>query len=162
MTAQATYDDANLILRLYELRREEKLRQAREWFAANCVASTLEELQRIAPPGSLENAYIRMVTSYWEMAASFVTSGVLNEELFFQNSGEMLFVWERIRLVVPAFREFTRNPHAYYNLEKVGNLYIKWMKANGPEAYSAYQEMVRTAGAGSPPAAEPAGAKTSA
>jgi len=162
MTAQATYDDANLILRLYELRREEKLRQAREWFAANCVASTLEELQRIAPSGSRENAYVRMVTSYWEMAASLVTSGVLNQELFFQSNGELLFVWERIRLVVPAFREFNKNPHAYHNLEKVANLYIGWMEANGPEAYSAFQRMVRTAGAGERPAAQAGAAKTGA
>ena len=49
-TQQATYEDANLVLRLYELRREEKLRTARAWFAANFQASTVEDMQRIAPP----------------------------------------------------------------------------------------------------------------
>ncbi len=147
MPIQATYDDANLILRLYELRREEKLRKAREWFAANCAASSLEELQRLAPPGSQENAYMRMVTSYWEMAASFVTSGVLNQELFFQSNGELLFVWERMREVVPQLRAFSKNPHAYHNLEIVGNAFIKYMEANGPEAYSSFQAMIRNAAA---------------
>ena len=146
MPTQATYDDANLILRLYELRREEKLRKAREWFAAHCVASSLEELQSVAPPGSQENAYMRMVTSYWEMTASFVTAGVLNQELFFQSAGELLFVWERIREVVPQLRAFMKNPHAYHNLEIVGNAFIKYMESHGPEAYANFQAMVRSSG----------------
>src|SRR5882762_4591518 len=82
----ATYDDANLLLRLYELRREDKLRQARDWFNKNFHANNLEELSKICPQGSQEHAYFRMVLGYWEMAASFVTSGVLQRELFMQNS----------------------------------------------------------------------------
>jgi hypothetical protein len=140
---QATYEDANLVLRLYELRREEKLRAARAWFAANFKASTVEDMVRIAPPGSQENAYVRMVASYWEMVAAFVTSGVLNQELFFQTNGEMLFVWERLREVVPSFRESTKNPNSWHNLEIVGNSFIKWMQSHGPEAYPAFQAMVK-------------------
>jgi hypothetical protein len=149
MPQQATFDDANLILRLFELRREEKMRQAREWFGANCAAKSLEDLQRIAPMGSKENAYFRMVVSYWEMAASFVTSGVLNPELFFQSNGELLFVWERVRALAPEFRAFLKNPHAWSNMEAVANQYIKWMEANGPEAYRAFQAMVGTVAAAS-------------
>ena len=147
MPIQATYDDANLILRLYELRRDEKLRKAREWFATNFVASSEEDILRIAPPGSQENAYMRMVISYWEMVASFVTSGVLNQDLYFQSGGELLFVWEQLREVVPAHRAFTKNPHAYHNLEIVGNAFIKWMQGNGPDAYPSFQAMVRGAAA---------------
>ena len=110
MPNQATYDDANLILRLYELRREEKLRRAREWFGANFHAATLEDVNRIAPQGSEENAYMRMVISYWDMAASFVVSGILNQELFFKTNGECLFVWERVRHLAPAIRAMTKNP----------------------------------------------------
>jgi hypothetical protein len=142
-TQQATYDDANLVLRLYELRREEKLRAARAWFAANFQASTVEDMQRIAPPGSQENAYVRMVASYWEMAAAFITSGVLNQDLFFQTNGEMLFVWERLREIVPSYREFSKNPRSWHNLEVVGNAFIKWMESHGPEAYPAFQAMVK-------------------
>jgi hypothetical protein len=148
MPTQATYDDANLILRLYELRREEKLRKARAWFAASFHAASLEDVQRIAPPGSEENAYFRMVVSYWEMAAALVTSGVLNQDLFFETSGELLFVWERVRELVPAFRAMTKNPNAWHNLEIVGNAFIKHAEANGPEAYPAFQAMVRGAGTG--------------
>jgi len=148
MATQATYDDANLILRLYELRREEKLRQARDWFAQNFAATSVEEVQKIAPMGSKENAYVRMVMGYWEMAASFVTAGVLNQELFFESSGEMLFVWERLRDVIPQWRAFIKNPGGFKNLETVGNAYIKWFAAKGPEAYPAFQAMVKGIAAG--------------
>jgi hypothetical protein len=147
-STQATYDDANLILRLYELRRDEKLRQAREWFAANFTAPTTDDLQRLAPPGSKENTYMRMVVSYWEMAASFVTAGVLNQDLFFQSNGEMLVVWERVRDVIPGIRALTKNPNSFRNLEIVGNAYVKWMQSNGPEAYAGFQAMLRSMPAG--------------
>lgn len=150
MPTQATYDDANLVLRLYELRREEKLRKAREWFSANFSAASVEDIQRIAPPGSQENAYFRMVVSYWEMVAALVTSGVLNQDLFFQTNGELLFVWERLRGVLPGHRAMTKNPNTWRNLETAGNAFIKWMESNGPEAYPAFQAMVRGAAARRP------------
>jgi hypothetical protein len=145
MPVQATYDDANLILRLFELRREAKMREARAWFVANVSASTLEEVQKIAPMGSQENAYLRMVTSYWDMACSFVTSGVLNQELFFQSAGEMVYVWERIRLFVPALRAAFNNPKMYANLEAVATAYIKWMEASAPGWYEGFSAQIRGA-----------------
>ena len=105
-------------------------------------------MQRIAPPGSQENAYFRMVVSYWEMVAALVTSGVLNQDLFFQTNGELLFVWERVRELLPAFRAMAKNPNAWRNLEAIGNAFIKTMEANGPEAYSTFQAMVRGDGTG--------------
>ena len=81
MGTQATYDDANLILRLYEIRREDKMRAARSWFASTFRPKTIEEMNLVAAPGSPENANMRQVTSYFEMVASFVTAGVLNKEL---------------------------------------------------------------------------------
>jgi hypothetical protein len=120
----ATYEDANLLLRLYELRREEKLRKARDWFIRNFHASTEEEFKKICPLGSEENAFYRMVVSYWDMAASFVTGGVLHQELFTGNSRELLLVWERIRDIVPAVRESFQNPNLARNLETVANTMI--------------------------------------
>ena len=83
MSEHATYDDVNLLLRLYELRRDDKMREAREWFAGVFKAKNMEEFMQQARPGSGPNAWYRMVTSYWEMVASFITAGVLNKELFF-------------------------------------------------------------------------------
>jgi hypothetical protein len=144
MPTQATYDDANLCLRLYELRREDTLRKARAWFAQKFGPTTMEELAQLAPPGSPENTYMRMVTSYWDMAAAFVTSGVLNQDLFFQTNSECLFVWVRFRPLVPALREAFKNPAAYRNLETVGNAFMKHMEAAGPEALSAFQARINS------------------
>src|SRR5260370_39974968 len=97
---QATYDDANLLLHLYELRREPKMREARAWFVSSFKPKTLAELQALCPPGSDNNAQMRMVTSYWDLAASFVTAGVLNPEMFFVNNLELMVVWHSAQNVV--------------------------------------------------------------
>jgi len=144
---QATYDDANLILRLFELRRDEKMRAARNWFASSFRAASIAEMQKLAPQGSDENAYVRMVTSYWEMVASFVASGVLNAELFFQSGGEMLFVWERVKDIVPEMRTMMKSPQIWRNMEQVAGQYVKYMESQGPESYASFQAMVKSVGA---------------
>jgi len=93
---------------------------------------------------------MRMVVSYWETAASFVASGVLNQDLFFQSSGEMLVVWERMRVLVPEMRAMFKNPNSFRHLETVGNAYIKYMESQGPEAYPAFQAMAAGMTAGKP------------
>ena len=138
---QATYQDADLVLKLYEMRREERMRTARAWFAANFKVQSLADAMEKFPPGSETNAYFRMVTSYWEMAASFVVRGVLHEELFFENNGEMLLVWERIRGIVEEFRKARNNPLFYRNLERAAGKYIQWLDANAPGAYETFQGM---------------------
>jgi hypothetical protein len=138
MTVKPTYDDANLILRLYELRREDKMRTARDWFAQNFHFKTLEEFNRQCPASSSMNAYSRMVMSYWEMVATFITSGVLNQELFFQNGSELLFVWERVRELIPEIREAYKNPTYFQHVETVANSFIKWLNERAPEAHAAF------------------------
>src|SRR5438132_14360127 len=110
MKTQPTFDDANLILRLYELRREEKLRAARKWFANAPQFTSREQWLQHCKPGSEENAYFRMVTSYWDMAASFVVTGILNSELFYRaNNQELLFVWVKVQKIVGEMREASKN-----------------------------------------------------
>jgi len=147
MTTQATYDDVNLVLRLYELRREAKLRAAREWFAGTLRARTLEELDQACPEGSEASAYFRMVVSYWEMVASFLTAGVLHEELFYQSGGEMLLVWEKIKDLLPALRRRCANPLLYRNLEQAAGRYIRWLNQQAPGAYDNFAARLR----GAPP-----------
>jgi len=142
MSNPATYDDVNLILRLYDMRREEKLRAARDWFSKNFKVKTMDEFNRLCPPGSDTNAYFRMVTTYWEMVASFVTSGVLNEDLFFQSGMELLFCWERIKNLLPEIRTAFKNPGMLRNLETVANDFIRSLDKNGPEMYKAFSARV--------------------
>jgi hypothetical protein len=143
MTTRPTYDDANLILRLYEMRREERMRKARAWFVGNFKVKTWDELQKIAAPGSDENASYRMVVSYWDMVASFITSGVLHKELFFQSGRELLFVWERIRDVLPQVREMLKDPHLYHHLETVGTEFVTYFKGRSAEGYDAFVKRVK-------------------
>ena len=79
MQSRATYDDAKLILELYEMRREERMRKARSWFVASFRPRSAADLAALCPRGSDESASYRMVATYWEMVASFLTSGVLNK-----------------------------------------------------------------------------------
>jgi hypothetical protein len=113
-----TYDDAVLVLRLYELRREEKLRAAREWFRARFFPQNLEEVKAVALGTGIENTNYRMVTTYWEMAASFVAHGVLQPELFFESGGESIFVWAKLEPFVPQLRQELQAPRFLTNLEK--------------------------------------------
>ena len=135
---QATYDDANLLLRLYELRREAKMREARAWFVSSFKPKTLTELQELCPPGSDNNAQMRMVTSYWDMAASFVTAGVLNPELFFANNRELLVVWLRARHVVAELRAAFQDPGFWKNLETAGNQYVDHLNRTSPGTFEAF------------------------
>ncbi len=138
-----TFDDVNLVLRLYETRRDERLREARRWFIASFKPKSFEAFQALCPPGTEQNASYRMVTSYWEMVASFVTSGVLNPELFFQSGRELLLCWERVRDIVPAIRDTYRNPLELKNLQSVAEHYIEWWNAHAPGAYEAFSKRIR-------------------
>jgi hypothetical protein len=141
--AKATFDDVNLILKLYDLRREDRMREARRWFVASFKARTLEEFAALCPPGSEQNASYRMMTTYWEMVASFIAGGVLNQELFFQSGRELLFCWERIRDILPQIRESYKNPGELRNLEAVAAAYIAWWNRHAPGAYDAFSRRVR-------------------
>lgn len=143
MLQRPTYDDANLILRLYELRREERMRQARAWFTAKCKVKSYEEYLKLAPGGSDENASARMVMSYWDLVASFMTSGVLNKELFFQSGRELLLVWERVRDYLPSMREAYKDPHYLKHLEAVGDEFAAYFRKQDPAAYDAFVKRIK-------------------
>ena len=135
---QATYDDANLVMRLYDLRREEKLREARAWFTANFKPKSMAELQQLCPPGSENNARMRMVISYWDMASSFVTAGVLNPELFFASNREMLVVAVRLQPVLSEMRAAFKDTTFLENLEAVGKQYSEYLNKVSPGSFDAF------------------------
>lgn len=141
--SQPTYDDANLLLRLYELRTEAKMRDARNWFFVNFKCKTMAEFSQLCPPGSEPNAYYRQCVSYWDMASSFVNAGVLNAELFFANTREVLFVWERVKPIIGEVRAAYKDPNYLGNLEKAGKACAEWVsKTSGEEAYQAFTARV--------------------
>jgi len=139
----ATYDDANLILKLYDMRREARMRDARKWFGASFRAKTYDELMTLCPPGSEPNASYRMVTTDWEMVASFITSGVLHAQLFYQTGRELLACWERVRDVAPQVRAQLKNPTEWKNLETAATAYAKWWNTQSPGAFDAFVKRIR-------------------
>ena len=132
--------DAELLLRLYELRRETKLREGRDWLIREFQAASVDEYQAQIPPTSDKNALFRMTVTYWEMAASLVNHGLINEELFFENTGEFWMVWEKVRSFVPALRQQLKNPLMWKNLEGLALKYEAWMAKRAPEALECRRE----------------------
>ncbi len=119
MEKPATTADADLILKLYDLRREAQMRKARDWFAFHCWPKNFEELAKlIGDFGAPENACFRQVTSYWEMAASLVLRGALDAGLFLDSSSEMFFVYARLKpFLAEARQKF--NPEFMARVEKL-------------------------------------------
>ena len=117
------------------------MQQARTWFMKYQAAS-IEEHRKLHPPRSEEDASFRMVVTYWEMVASFVTSGVLNQALFLESGQELLFVWEKVRDMI-RWRAAAKNPATLANVEKVLQAAIERMNHANPEAYPTWSARVR-------------------
>jgi len=146
MHGNPDHHDAELLLRLYDLQREEKLRRAREWFERDFRAQNAEELDRLCPPGSEESAYLRMTLSYWDMAASIVNHGLIQEQFFFENSGELWSTFEKGKAAVAVIRGAHKNPRAFENLEKLALKYEKWMEERAPGSIEMRRQQLSAAG----------------
>ncbi len=96
--------DAELLLRLYEIRRESELRRARQWFLTEFTAQDWTEIKLRYLTHSDEDRHFRMTTSYWEMVATLVNRGVLHADLFFDHTGEDIVAWERCKPWIAAAR----------------------------------------------------------
>ena len=100
---EVNVEQVNLLLKLYDMRREPRLREAREWFARNFHPQTIEDVMKICPPGSEGNAFMRQVLSYWEMVASIANRGVIDQDLFFETTGEQWAAFEQVKPVLAAW-----------------------------------------------------------
>jgi hypothetical protein len=106
---------AELIMKLYDLRREEVMRQARNWFFTFNPESVEDVMNAVRGEHS---AYYRMVTSYWDMACSFVNHGAIDEEMFNDANQEHLLVFSKIQPILEQLRA-AGNPAYMQHLEKV-------------------------------------------
>jgi hypothetical protein len=117
--SQASCHDAELILKLYDLRRESVMREARSFFAMFNPASVDELMATMFSFEKKENAYLRQVLSYWEMVASLIVHGTLNAALAQDTLGEMNFVYARIQPFIKDIRQKLDSPEFLQNMEKV-------------------------------------------
>lgn len=148
---EVNHDQVNLMLKLYEMRREPVMREARAWFIGNFHPQTREDMMKLCPPGRKENAYMRMVNSYWEMVANIVSRGLIDEEFFFENSGEQWVVWECIKPVAAEWRAAFKNPHAWEKLEEHCTRFEAWREKRAPGSNAATRQILAQMAAKSSP-----------
>jgi hypothetical protein len=122
MPKKPTVADAQLILQLYDLRREAEMRKARHWWAGEFFPQSADDFLKVAwAVGTQENAWLRQVSGYWNIVASFLFGGVLNEDLFLQPgfSGELFVIYAKIHPLVKELRKKLDDPEFYRTIEQV-------------------------------------------
>src|SRR5215471_13663784 len=140
MGDKATSSDVELILKLYDLRREAEMRKARNWWITSFAPQSIDDIMKVGMAlGSQENNWLRQVAGYWEMAASFVLHGALNQDLFLEGtfSGEMFVIFGKIQPFLKELREKMQNPTAFGNVEK-----LIMNAKGGPERLKQTQERI--------------------
>ncbi|HKS76196.1 MAG TPA: hypothetical protein VJQ82_23490 [Terriglobales bacterium] len=124
MSDKPTASDAEVILKLYDLRREAEMRKARHWWLTQFWPETAEDVIKIGSTlGTQENNWLRQVTGYWEMAASLAVRGAVNPDLFLEPSfsGEMFFLFAKVQPILKELREKMNSPTMLKNVETLIN-----------------------------------------
>ena len=129
-------ESADLILKLYDLRREETMRKARNWFFSFNPTGVDEYWKTMMDPEV--GGYLRMVTSYWEMAAAMVNHGAIDADLFNETAGEHIMVFAKIEPLLAELREKFDNPDGFKHLEK-----LIMDSPNGAERLKKTQEWIK-------------------
>ncbi|MEO6803273.1 MAG: hypothetical protein ABI197_08530 [Granulicella sp.] len=133
----ASAADAELVLKLYELRQEESLRQARRFLVSEFNPKTLEELRAVSrEKTSDKNVFWRQATTYWEMAASLVVKGALDADLYLASNGEGLLIYAKFH-------------HFHAESEKETGLFMKQTATlieRYPAAKAIYSEILKRFG----------------
>ncbi len=137
-----THEQAQLHLQIYDMRREARLRQARDWFFKNYFVDNFDDSLRIAAPGTENGALAMMVLSYWDQACAMLNYGLLHEDLFFETSGEFFGVWERVKPAIPQGRERFVNKQFMAHLEKAAQRYETWIEKRSPGHLAAMRQFM--------------------
>ncbi len=143
METKPTHEQAQLHLQVYDLRREARLRQARDWFFKNYIVDAFEDAMRIAAPGTESGALAGMVMSYWEQACALLNYGLLHEDLFFETSGEFFGVWELLKPIVPQARERFADKHFLAHMEKAAQRFESWSERRTPGHVAAMRQFMQ-------------------
>ena len=111
--------DVLAILKLYEIRGEALMREARAWFFTQFAPQSGKEIVRMLVSGQKHSAFYRMVTSHWETAASFVNNGGIDERLFLEGNSEHIVVYAKLQPFLAEVRETIGEPDYMANLERL-------------------------------------------
>jgi len=143
METKPTQEQAQLHLQIYDMRREARLRQGRDWIFKNYFVDNLEDAMRIAAPGTETGALAMMVFSYWEQACALLNYGLLHEGLFFETSGEFFGVWELVKPTIPQGREKFANKQFLAHMEKAAQRYETWIERRSPGHLAAMRQFMK-------------------
>jgi hypothetical protein len=122
MSRKPTAADAQLVLQLYDLRREAEIRKARNWWLVDFWPNTPDEFLKVASAmGTQENAWFRQVAGYWDMASALVIHGTIHPDIFLEGgvSGEMFFIFAKIQPMLKELRQKMQSPGLFRNVENV-------------------------------------------
>jgi hypothetical protein len=143
--------DAQIVMQLYDLRREARMREAREYLAVQFFPESAEDFIKIATAfGSKENAHFRQVFSYWNMAASLAVQEVVDKQLFKAWSSEMFFLWAKIQPYINEVRAAMGTPEFLHNVESLveGDAEGRKRRQNLQQRQKKIREMRAAAGSG--------------
>ncbi len=119
MKTKNALKQAELILKLYEIRRETALRAARDYVGGEFMPKSVDEFVSLVKDGGKPSGHILQVYGYWDMVAAFVIHGALDEALIFDTCQEMYFQFEKIQPYLPGFREKMNLPEFLRSIETV-------------------------------------------
>ena len=120
--AKAKAEDAQIILQLYDLRREPVMRAARKYMVSEFWPQNYDEFKAVLTAyGTEPNAWFRQALTYWNMAAAMVLQGAVNEELFFATNGEPYFLWAKFGEYIPQARKDHIDREFLLHLEKLAS-----------------------------------------
>ncbi len=139
--------DVEVILKLYELRREDKMRRARQWYFTEFNPQSALEIGKLIASGYEASEHYRMLTSYWDMAASFVLNGGIDEKVFLDSNTEHIGVFAKVEPYIAEMREISgeadyllhlerlvmKIPNAQQILERRRKLFARWVKVKASE-----------------------------
>jgi len=137
---QATHEQVTLMLWLYELRREPRLRAARERILTDFFPQTLEDAKQELTLGTEKNAEFRMAASYWEMVAGIANRGLMDEDLYFETTLEPWVLFEKLRPILADWRVATKAPVFFSQLEEHCKRLEAWREKRAPGAMESFRQ----------------------
>ncbi len=143
MAGKPTHEQAQLHLQVYDMRREERIREARDWFFKNYFVESVEDAMRLAAPGTEGGKFVSMVLGYWEQACALLNYGLLHEDLFFETNGEFYGIWERSKAIVPQAREMFAYKGYMQHIEQAAHRYEKWIGERSPGHIEKMREFMK-------------------
>ena len=147
------YEDAKLILKLYDFRREAVMRKARsEWFFTDFNPESVQDFKAVMM--GEHSAYYRMVTTYWEMACSFVNNGAIDDKMFSDANAEHMAIYLKLEPFLPVLRQAFNMSDYFKQVEECvknspnAEEYMAKMRERFAQFKEMRQEAAKTAQAG--------------